>query len=187
MRAAEYFWQGKLEAFQTCIDKLEPPVLNLSEAISKATVRTGRYREGVAWSAKVLNNPKVQIVSHEYAFWKTNMEIEVVAQESAKRVEQELARVKEAVWSFRETTKNDLSSLKAASDRVQTETMKMSKQYKEAVDILTSPQFFQAIENAERLATALTAIQNLNQTKLSFAVFGEQPHDEWRGREGDRA
>ena len=177
MRAAEYFWQDKLEAFQTCIDKFCPPALDFTEIFKKATLKTGMFREGVVWRENVLNHPKAQIVLHEFSFWKTNMEIEVVAQESAKRVEQELARVKEAVWSFRETTKNDLSSLKAASDRVQTETMKMSKQYKEAVDILTSPQFFQAIENAERLATALTAIQNLNQTKLSFAVFGEQPHE----------
>ena len=174
MRAAEFYWQGKLEAFETCIDKLEPPVLDLSEVMRNAAVRTGRYREGMGWDKKYLENPRVQIVTNEFTFWKTSMEIEVVAQESAKRVEQELARVKEAVWSFRETTKNDLSSLKAASDRVQTETLKMSKQYKEAVDILTSPQFAQAIENAERLAAALTAIQKLNQTKLSFAVFGQQ-------------
>lgn len=174
MRAAEFYWQGKLEAFETCIDRLEPPVLDLSEVMRNAAVRTGRYREGMAWDKKYLEHPKVQIVTNEFTFWKTSMEIEVVAQESAKRVEQELARVKEAVWSFRETTKNDLSSLKAASDRVQTETLKMSKQYKEAVDILTSPQFAQAIENAERLAAALTAIQKLNQTKLSFAVFGQQ-------------
>ena len=105
------------------------------------------------------------------------MEIMTIAHEATNRVEAELKRVREAVMSFRETTKNDLASLKASSDRVQTETMKMTKQYKEAVDILTSPAFVQAIENAERLATALTAIQNLNQTKLSFAVFGEQPHE----------
>lgn len=173
MRAAEFYWQGKLEAFEVAIDKLEPSVLNLSEVMRNASVRTGQYREGMAWDRKYLDHPQVQIVSFEFTFWKTSMEIEVVAQESAKRVEQELARVKEAVLSFRETTKNDLSSLKAASDRVQTETLKMSKQYKEAVDMLTSPQFAQAIENAERLAAALTAIQKLNQTKLSFAVFGQ--------------
>lgn len=174
MRAADFYWQGKMEAFETCIDKLHPSVLDISEVFRNASIRTGKYRDGIAWDKKHLTHPKVQIVSFEFTFWKTNMEIEVVAQESAKRVEQELARVKEAVLSFRETTRNDLSSLKAASDRVQTETLKMSKQYKEAVDMLTSPQFAQAIENAERLAAALTAIQKLNQTKLSFAVFGQQ-------------
>ena len=102
------------------------------------------------------------------------MELELVAKESAARVEQELKRTKENVMAFRENIKNDLASLKATSDRVQTETLKMSKEYKQAADLLTSPQFVQAIENAERLAVALQAIQNLNQTKINFAVFGNE-------------
>ena len=172
-RAAEFYWAGKLEPFEGWVDRAAAKPLKLDAALESATVRKSDSREGLAWRADIIGNPAVQTVVNEFSFWKACMELEIVAKESSARVEQELQRVKQAVMSFRETTKNDLASLKASSDRVQTETLKMSKQYKEAVDILTSPQFMQAIENAERLATALSAIQNLNQTKLSFAVFGQ--------------
>ena len=43
--------------------------------------------------------------------------------------------------------------------------------YKQAQDLLNSPEFVKAIENAERMAKALEAIQKLNETKVSVAVF----------------
>jgi hypothetical protein len=172
-RGAEFFWSHKFDAFERWVDLAAPQPLKLDEVMRLASVARPNSREGIGWKTDVIGNPMVQIVTNEFSFWKACMELETVAKESSARVEQELQRVKQVVMSFRETTKNDLSSLKAASDRVQTETLKMSKHYKEAVDVLTNPQFMQAIENAERLASALTAIQNLNQTKLSFAVFGQ--------------
>jgi hypothetical protein len=173
-RAAEFYWAEKTEAFETALDRMCPAVLDLSKVMELATVRTGQFKEGICWKYEDITHPKVQIASLEFFFWKITMEIEIVAKESATRVEQELKRTKENLVAFRENIKNDLASLKASSDRVQTETLKMSKEYKQAADLLTSPQFVQAIENAERLATALTAIQKLNQTKINFAVFGNE-------------
>jgi hypothetical protein len=173
-RAAEFYWAGKTEAFETVLDNMCPPVLDLSKVMELASVRTGQFKEGISWREDIVTHPKVQIASLEFFFWKRTMEIEIVARESATRVEQELKRTKENLMAFRENIKNDLASLKASSERVQTETLKMSKEYKQAADLLTSPQFVQAIENAERLATALTAIQKLNQTKINFAVFGNE-------------
>jgi hypothetical protein len=37
--------------------------------------------------------------------------------------------------------------------------------------MLTSPEFLKAIENAERMASALASIQALTETKVSVAVF----------------
>jgi hypothetical protein len=176
-RAAEFYWAGNTQAFEESINDAAPKAIHAGRALSNAMIITGRFREGVAVKRKDVVSNEMQTIFLEFDFWRTTMELMTIAHEATNRVEAELKRVRDAVMSFRETTKNDLASLKASSDRVQTETMKMSKQYREAVDILTSPQFVQAIENAERLATALTAIQNLNQTKLSFAVFGEQPHE----------
>lgn len=176
-RAAEFYWAGNMQAFEVSICGAAPKAIHAGRVLTDALVTTGRFREGVAVKREDVVSNEMQTVFLEFDFWRTTMEIMTIAHEATNRVEAELKRVREAVMSFRETTKNDLASLKASSDRVQTETMKMTKQYKEAVDILTSPAFVQAIENAERLATALTAIQNLNQTKLSFAVFGEQPHE----------
>jgi aminoglycoside phosphotransferase (APT) family kinase protein len=48
----------------------------------------------------------------------------------------------------------------------------MQDKYRKAQDILTTPDFMKAIENAERMAAALEAIQKLTETKVSVAVFG---------------
>lgn len=100
------------------------------------------------------------------------MEIEVVATESADRANSALENLDVTVKKFRERIKNDLSSMKASSDRVQSEVIQMGARYKEAQEILTNPTMEKAIANAERLATALKAISELSETKLSFAVFG---------------
>jgi SOS-response transcriptional repressor LexA len=62
--------------------------------------------------------------------------------------------------------------MKAASERVQNEVLQMQDKYRKAQDILTTPDFMKAIENAERMAAALEAIQKLTETKVSVAVFG---------------
>ena len=100
------------------------------------------------------------------------MEIEVVATESADRANSALEKLDVTVKKFRERIKNDLSSMKASSDRVQSEVIQMGERYKDAQEILTNPTMEKAIANAERLATALKAISELSETKLSFAVFG---------------
>ena len=80
-------------------------------------------------------------------------------------------KLKATLVDFRGTVKNDLSSMKAASERVQNEVLQMQDKYRQAQDLLTTPEFMQAIHNAERMATALKAIQELTETKVSVAVF----------------
>lgn len=103
------------------------------------------------------------------------MEIEIVATESANRANTSLENLDLTVRKFRERIKNDLSSMKAASDRVQSEVSQMSEKYKAAQEILTSPVMEKAIANAERLAIALKQISELSETKLSVTVFGPGP------------
>ncbi len=100
------------------------------------------------------------------------MEIEVVSTESADRANTALENLDTTVRKFRERIKNDLSSMKASSDRVQSEVSQMSEKYKAAQAILTSPDMERAITNAERLAVALKAVSELSETRLNFAVFG---------------
>lgn len=100
------------------------------------------------------------------------MEIETVATEAADRAGTALENLDQTVRRFRERIRNDLSSMKSASDRVQSEVAQMSEKYKAAQAVLTSPGMEKAIENAERLAVALKAISALSETKLSVAVFG---------------
>lgn len=100
------------------------------------------------------------------------METEIVATEAANRAIESLQKLDAAAKKFREVVKNDLTSMKASSDRVQTEVAAMSDRYRQATQLLISPEFVLALENAERMATALKAISELSETKLSFAVFG---------------
>ncbi|MBK8117560.1 MAG: hypothetical protein IPK44_25060 [Candidatus Accumulibacter sp.] len=76
------------------------------------------------------------------------MEIEIVATESANRANTSLENLDVTVRKFRERIKNDLSSMKASSDRVQSEVSQMSEKYKAAQEILTSPVMEKAIANA---------------------------------------
>ena len=75
------------------------------------------------------------------------------------------------VKQFTSNTKNDIASMKAASERVQAEVDRMEAKYKKAQQVLTSPEFQLAIENAERMAIALDAISKLQHTKLTVALF----------------
>lgn len=97
--------------------------------------------------------------------------IELASEEAAQRAAQAVDKLDERINAFRSKVGNDLSSMKAASQRVQTEVQSMSDKYAAARDLLTSPEFERAIANAERMASALESISRLSETKLSVAVF----------------
>ena len=99
------------------------------------------------------------------------MEASIAATESTVRAQASVDNLKKTLLDFRGSIKNDLSSMKAASERVQNEVVQMREKYKQAQDLLTTPEFVKAIENAERMASALKAIQALTETKVSVAVF----------------
>ena len=73
--------------------------------------------------------------------------------------------------SFRGSIKNDVASIGSSADKIQKEAAKMASACKASVDLLVSPQMIAAIENAERLAAALTAISQVQPNKIAFAVI----------------
>lgn len=99
------------------------------------------------------------------------VDIENHSVESTEKAINAVANLRKTLDQFRSVIGNDLTSIKAASARVQTETQVMAKRYHDAAALLTSPEFMKAIENAERMAIALKAISELSETKLSVAVF----------------
>jgi hypothetical protein len=169
VRAGEAWWTGRDELFSTLIDKMEPPSLDLSEAVSKSAIRSGAYRDGIAWDAKEFS--KADPITRHYKLWKTSKMIELASVEATERAEEAMARMEKHLETFRGRVGNDLTSMKAASQRVQTEVATMSEKYVAARDLLTSPDFERAIANAERMAAALKSISELSETKLSVAVF----------------
>jgi hypothetical protein len=109
--------------------------------------------------------------------WSTKMSVlmpvtKEILDEQTEVVKEATERYKDAVVLFRASTKNDVSSAKAAASSVEESVIRMKKAYDSAVSRLTAPDFKEAIDNAERLAAALVAIEKLTETKVSFAVFG---------------
>ena len=78
------------------------------------------------------------------------------------------------VVDFRSTIKNDMTSIAASADKVQKESVKLSAAYRASISLLNSPEMITAIENAERLAAALTAISQVQPNKIAFAVIETQ-------------
>lgn len=99
------------------------------------------------------------------------MDIEQHAVEVSGAAEDALKSLKASLDKFKSTLANDLTSMKAAASRVQSETLQMKQAYQAAQSMLTTPEFERAVANAERMAAALKSISELSETKLSVAVF----------------
>lgn len=76
----------------------------------------------------------------------------------------------DALVGFRGQINNDLKSISSSGERVRDEVRKVSVSIQSAVTILTGADMEKALSNAERLVTALQAIQELKSTRLAFAV-----------------
>ena len=171
MQAAELWWAGKEEALSTKLDKMAPACFDMTNVLNAAFVKTSAHRDGIGFRESILDQDDVVERMVYLTQWKVSMETSIAAIESTARAQSSVESLKKTLVDFRGTIKNDLSSMKAASERVQTEVLQMRDKYKQAQDLLNSPEFVKAIENAERMAKALEAIQKLNETKVSVAVF----------------
>ena len=171
MQAAELWWAGRDEALSTKLDKMAPACFDISDALNAALVKTSSNRDGFGFRADVIERDEIADRMVYYSQWKVSMEASIAATESTVRAQASVDNLKKTLVDFRGTIKNDLSSMKAASERVQNEVLQMRDKYKQAQDLLNSPEFVQAIENAERMAKALESIQRLTETKISVAVF----------------
>lgn len=102
-----------------------------------------------------------------------------VTQSMALEATEEVRRLSEAylehVKKFRGEVKNDIQSIRAAHDAVDRTVNQMAEVYRRTAALLTSPEFEQAIANAERLATALKAISELKSHNLTFAILDRKP------------
>lgn len=170
MRAGDLWWSGRENALNTKLDSMAPSCFDLSEVLKNSMVKDGGSREGFAFRVNHIRKTEDTIAF--YNFWKVCMEASIASIESAERAQSAIAKLRTTVEDFRGSIKNDMASMKAASERVQNEVQQMRERYKQAQDILTTPDFMRAIENAERMAKALEAIQKLTETKISVAVFG---------------
>lgn len=169
MRAGELAWEGREEALSTWLDKREPAAYSVGPLVAQSVRITGANREGVLFDAKTLRAGNRHFIF--FGAWKISMETNILADEAANRATSAIERLNDTAKAFRANTKNDISSMKAASERVQHEVVQMSDKYKQAMGLLNSPEFANAVTQAERMAKALECISTLSETKLSVAVF----------------
>jgi len=161
VQAGELWWRGKEDQLSSKLDLMAPPCLSIEEAGKASVVKTGRYRSGFAFDNKAFETEHSDAVLISYSQWKLSMEASIAATESTVRAQAAMDKLRDTLVEFRGTVKNDLKSMKAASERVQNEVLQMQEQYKRAQSMLTTPEFIQAIQNAERMAIALKSIQEL--------------------------
>lgn len=72
--------------------------------------------------------------------------------------------------AFRSKVKDDVTSLEASARKTTAAVQRMGAQYQEVIAQLTSPTMQQAIENAERLAAAVSALSALQSHRMTFEV-----------------
>jgi len=75
---------------------------------------------------------------------------------------------------FRGEVKNDISSITAAGDRVREESRKIHMALENVSKLMNSTEMIKGLENVERLVTALRAMQELQGTKIAFALMNQE-------------
>jgi hypothetical protein len=167
VQAVDAFWAGQYEDFEHALERYMPAVFRLPP---DRMVINPAAREGIGFRADLINAYAKNVTPFMMA-WRYGMTMEVAATESANEASAAVERLGALVDGFRANIKNDLASMKAASERIQGEVQRMEVRYKQAQDLLTGHDFERAVLNAERMVVALEAISKLSETKLSVAVF----------------
>lgn len=142
---------------------VKAPQFRNGEAWKKSELDKWIQADGLMWGL-LLKTEENNLPQVEDAYARTN-----------KVLGEENEAYKKIMSEFRGSIKNDLASLSATADRVQKETTKLAAAYKNAVATLTSEDMLRAIANAERLATALKAISDLQSHSITFAVLDKKP------------
>jgi aspartyl/asparaginyl-tRNA synthetase len=101
----------------------------------------------------------------------TMSDVEQAYKEAAEVISESKKAYDNVLQSFRSAIKNDLASIGASADRVQKEAAKQMQAYRGVIDLMSSENMLLAIQNAERLASALKAISELEQHRITFSVM----------------
>ena|SRR5215471_3422906 len=179
MRAADLYWQGKDDAFWHAVnDGLPPCILMPIAAVARAAKKRGTFECVTNGERKTGTMYDLELVEKWGMPWirlmgavQMSEEIASVSDEAASRAASAVERLGEVVAKYRANVKNDLTSMKAQSDRVETEVQRMAQGYLNLTAILNGEPFKQAIANAERMAIALEAISKLQGARISVALF----------------
>ena len=148
-----------------------------------AVVKTGRFREGLGLDANAMDAWLASGAAHAVLLFKPHNESEIGAEsmtqitDAYEEAVTEISIAKDSydkmLKEFRANIRNDLTSIAAAATKVKSETQSMNKAYLESIQTLTSVEMQTAINNAERLAAALTTLATINPQQFSFELLNK--------------
>lgn len=185
---AEILWDGSENArLQWLVPNLPPAMRHIAPELGHSSQARGRAKAFLARAEYEQSGPVYD--ADLFNMWtasggwtrRVTLDADLlqqIATQATARAGDAVKTLESTLVDFRNKIKNDITSIKAAAERVQDETLRMRKQYEAAAAALTSPEFVRAVENAERMARALEQISGLSQTKISLAVFGEPQRKE---------
>lgn len=102
------------------------------------------------------------------------MELQEQAEMAAVKVARTQDAYHAALGDLRGKLQNDIASIKAISERIDREFQKLGAGMQFAIETMTSPEMMRAIDNAERIAAALKAINEIESAQLTFAVIDKK-------------
>lgn len=144
----------------------------VDEAARQATQRLPRGGE------KYLQGPIMEAEKRGYVACKDVMEVAYdmsdVFEASIEKAESGRGRLAEEIKKFKSQAANDAASIAAVGEKVRGEAQKIGRAFESIRSLLNSAEMLAAIENAERLAAALTAIENLKSARITFAVIDQE-------------
>jgi hypothetical protein len=136
----------------------------------KAGVKTALVPEGIGFDADkvcdwILHDQPTIVIGETYLDYTDTL----------KKVETDLNQaanlVKVALLDFRSRSTNDMASIKSVADKANNEVRKLKEQLGQVISMLTSTEMEAAVDNAERLATALANLNEAKASKFAFAVI----------------
>ena len=162
------------DEYHRWFDKHRPAILHawLRDIVRASRITTGAFRTGTGYKKDVLTSDDGQSCCIANYLWSHSMELQAITEESISRIRNAVTETKTALPELTGNVKNQVASMKSAATRIRDEVNAIAKEIDKAQCLLTTPEFERAVENAERLASALEKIQALQATKISFAVFG---------------
>lgn len=164
-----------IDAFASPDDTLPNKEGPVTRYLSRAFPR--RVEEGLrapAWRAQ-----SVQIWIFQ-AMWATKTEdgFMNIIEELTKNYDQAASLwglYKNRLDAFRGAVKNDVSSLEASARKTTASIERMNEAYGRVITQMTGHEMAKAVENAERLATAMRALAELQEQRFVLSVVDEKP------------
>ena len=151
------------------IEKKAIPLFGPQHGLEGMSVKAPQFREGVGILESDVQS--YWVASWRYTFGATAMEIKENLSEALVEAEDARERLRKMMVEFRSKTKNDLDSMNALGKQIRKEMNRIQESMNATIDLMTSAPMLEAIENAQRLADALSSIDRLRSSKVSFAII----------------